>query len=443
MIAKAKVIHPQIDPIQQSTALIAQYQAVRQISEQLCQPLENDDYGIQTMPDVSPPKWHLAHVTWFFEQFILVPFLKGYQCFHPQFHYLFNSYYYTAGNMHPRPKRGLLSRPTASEIFRYRHSVDEHMTHLLSNPSLLEHPEHNANLQQLTQMGIQHEQQHQELLLTDIKHIFATNPLKPVYSEPANLLKKTAKSIMALNPKTQWVHYKGGTIDVGATPDEGFCYDNETPCHRIYLPPYRLATHLVTNGEYLAFMAADGYQRVDLWLSDGWTTNQTEQWQAPLYWQQIDNQWWHMTLAGMCPVDEHAPVCHVSFFEADAYARWCGKTLPTEHAWEAATEQVPIAGNFQETRAFHPQPCTTKASSLQQMYGNVWEWTRSAYAPYPGFKPLSGTLGEYNGKFMCSQIVLRGGSCVTPQNHIRSTYRNFFYPQDRWQFSGIRLMEEQ
>ncbi len=429
--------------IQQPTTLITQYQAVRQISEQLCHPLESDDYGIQTIPDVSPPKWHLAHVTWFFEQFILVPFLKDYQCFHAQFHYLFNSYYYTAGNMHPRPQRGLLSRPTTREIYQYRHYIDEHMTHLLSNSLPLTSLKHNADIKQLTQIGIQHEQQHQELLLTDIKHIFATNPLKPVYSATTNLPKKTANPHIVPNPTTQWVHYEGGITNIGTQPGEGFCYDNETPRHQVYLPSYQLATHLVTNGEYLAFMSAGGYQQVDLWLSDGWSTNQAEQWQAPLYWQQIDNQWWHMTLTGLYPVDEHAPVCHVSFFEADAYARWRGKTLPTEHAWETATKSIPIAGNFQETGTFHPQACTTQTSPLQQVYGDVWEWTRSAYAPYPGFKPLSGTLGEYNGKFMCSQIVLRGGSCATPQNHMRRTYRNFFYPQDRWQFSGIRLMEEQ
>ncbi|UCE89551.1 MAG: ergothioneine biosynthesis protein EgtB [Pseudomonadota bacterium] len=421
---------------QQGMGLLSRYFAVRQRSQAICAPLAEDDYVIQTMADVSPPKWHLAHVSWFFETFLLTPFLQGYREFHPRFAYLFNSYYYTVGMMHPRPQRGLLSRPTVREVYSYREHVDEHMEKLITQLDA-GHPDAEAITARID-VGLNHEQQHQELLFTDIKHILATNPLRPGYHELG-----TPKS--SEPPAVGWVDMPGGLHEIGHGAD-GFAFDNETPAHMVFLNPYRLASRLVTNGEFLAFIESGGYRQCEHWLSEGWKTVQDEELQAPLYWERVDGEWQHMTLGGMRALDINAPVCHVSYYEADAYARWAGKRLPTEAEWEIAARQVPVRGNFCGEGWLHPVAAgvvsESDATPFMQMYGDVWEWTRSPYAPYPGFRPLAGSLGEYNGKFMCSQMVLRGGSCATPSDHMRVTYRNFFYPGDRWQFSGLRLAED-
>lgn len=407
-------------------SLSDRYRQVRQFSQQLCQPLEIEDYIIQSMPDVSPPKWHLAHTTWFFETFLLVPYLKDYQIFHPKFGYLFNSYYEAVGQRHPRPHRGLLSRPTVGEVYEYRKYVDEAMRSLLSDIA------GNSQLESLVDLGLHHEQQHQELLVTDIKHILGMNPLRPAYcnSQGTSIVKSPPN-------REKWLDYPGGLYAIGHEGN-GFAFDNEGPRHQIYLQDYYLASQLVTNGEYLEFIEAGGYSKPEYWLSEAWATIQSEKWNSPLYWEHIDGSWWIMTLAGMQPLNENEPVCHVSFYEADAYATFRGLRLPTEGEWEVAASSVPIKGNFVETGLLHP----TAASGVtrpDQIWGDVWEWTHSAYLPYPGFEVASGAIGEYNGKFMCNQMVLRGGSSATSINHIRPTYRNFFPPSARWQFSGIRL----
>jgi ergothioneine biosynthesis protein EgtB len=404
------------------------YRSVRHDTEALCEPLETEDFQIQTMPDVSPTKWHIAHVSWFFETFLLQHFLTGYQPYHPKFGHLFNSYYETVGTFHPRPQRGLLNRPTIKEVFAYRAYVDEHMQKLLM---LSDHPKRDEIVMR-TRVGLNHEQQHQELMLTDIKHVFASNPLRPAYQTRTL---PTTEQATAL----QWRSHPGGLVSIGHAGDE-FCYDNEMPVHKTYVEPFKIASRLVTNGEFIEFINDRGYEQVDLWLSDAWSTVKQNQWQAPLYWEPVDGQWWHMTLNGMQPVDRHAPVCHISFYEADAFARWAGKRLPNEAEWEIVARELPIEGNLRDSGNLHPVAANAD-TGLQQFYGDVWEWTQSPYSPYPGFKPMAGSLGEYNGKFMCSQFVLRGGSCVTPADHIRATYRNFFYPKDRWQFSGLRLAE--
>ena len=401
--------------------LLDRYQQVRQVSEKICQPLAIEDYTIQSMPDVSPPKWHLAHTTWFFETFLLLPYLPGYTVFHPQFGYLFNSYYEAVGARHPRHQRGLLSRPTVAEVYRYRAHVDRAMMELLC---LVQHPD----LADLLILGLHHEQQHQELLLTDIKHILALNPLHPIYRDDLQPPTFTDSTF-------QWLKYSGGLYSIGHQGDE-FAFDNESPRHQTYLQDYKLGNRLVTNGEYLEFIQTGGYQEAKYWLAEGWATVQAHQWRFPLYWELIDNDWYVMTLGGLQRVDERKPVCHVSFYEADAYATWKGKRLPTEAEWEIATIDLTQTGNFLDSDYLDPTP----ANNLHhQFFGDVWEWTQSAYLPYPGFQIADGAIGEYNGKFMCNQMVLRGGSCVTSANHIRPTYRNFFPPSTRWQFSGIRL----
>jgi ergothioneine biosynthesis protein EgtB len=393
--------------------MLDSYQQIRQISEKICQPLEIEDYTIQSMPDVSPPKWHLAHTTWFFETFLLLPYLPDYQVFHPQFGYLFNSYYEAVGARHPRHHRGILSRPTVAEVYQYRGHVDRAMQILLSN--IPEHP----NLVDLVTLGLHHEQQHQELLLTDIKHILALNPLHPVYRHDLQDNLATTEHIF------EWLNHPGGLYSIGHTGTE-FAFDNESPRHQVYVPDYQLGSRLVTNGEYLEFVQAGGYKEAKYWL-------------APLYWESIDNKWWLMTLGGLQQLNIQAPVCHVSFYEADAYATWKGKRLPTEAEWEVATVNFSQVGNFLDSDYLHPLPTE---NLNHQFFGDVWEWTQSAYLPYPGFKIADGAIGEYNGKFMCNQMVLRGGSCVTSANHIRPTYRNFFPPSTRWQFSGIRLASD-
>lgn len=413
----------------ETVGLLSQYLQLRQQSERICAPLEIEDYSIQTAAFASPPKWHLAHVSWFFETLLLKPFLKGYREYHPQFATLFNSYYDTIGEYHPRPERGLLSRPTVKEVYQYRAYVDDHMAQLLSD---IDH-QRISDIKLRTVLGLNHEQQHQELLLTDIKYNFAYNPLKPAYAELPQAPQTDA-------PPLQWLTFEGGVQSIGYNED-GFCYDNETPRHKTYFDNFQLASRPVTNSEFIEFIHAGGYKNPEFWLSDAWKVVCQQSWNAPLYWQQEDNRWFYMTLAGMRPIDMNAPVSHVSYFEAAAFARWANKRLPTEAEWELAASTLPIEGNFVDNGYLQPIASPQNASLLQ-MFGDVWEWTQSPYVPYPGYKQAHGPLGEYNGKFMSSQMVLRGGSCATPKNHIRATYRNFFYPHERWQFSGFRLAED-
>ena len=420
-------------------SLIADYQKVRKFSEQLCETLEIEDYVIQSMPDVSPTKWHLAHTTWFFETFLLNSIVPSYTSPHPQYAYLFNSYYNSVGQRHCRPKRGLISRPTVKETYTYRTYVDKYILNLLAtcNEGQL------AEITPILTLGLHHEQQHQELMVTDIKHVLSCNPLHPVYRSG----RAQASSPQPM-PAITWVTFPEGIAWIGHAGDS-FCYDNEEPRHREFVHAFQLASRLVTNGEYLQFIEAGGYSDPLLWLSSGWLTVQQEAWEAPLYWEKQDGRWFSMTLSGFREVNMAEPVCHVSYYEADAYARWAGARLPTEAEWEIAAKDVPIQGNFVEQGIYHPAPLTVAGSTqgtipttLTQMYGDVWEWTQSPYSPYPGYKPAPGAIGEYNGKFMCNQFVLRGGSCATSQTHIRATYRNFFPPDARWQFMGIRLARE-
>lgn len=407
--------------------LADEFRRVREQSLTLCQPLEIEDYGLQAMANTSPPKWHLAHTTWFFETFVLRPFFPGWREWNPLFEHLFNSYYNGVGTPFHRPDRGLLSRPTVAEVHRYRRATDEQVMALLDSPEG-EHPEVRRRLE----MGLHHEHQHQELLLTDLKYSFHANPLLPAYQRPA-----TAPARRAASP-LRWVAFPEGVYHIGAD-GEDFCFDNERPRHRRFLEPFELASRPVTNGEFLAFMADGGYRRPELWLSDGWDEIQSENRQAPLYWRHTEEGWRHFTLAGEVPVDPEAPVCHLSYYEADACARWADARLPTEAEWETAASGYPVAGNLLDSGLFHPAVNPTPGDGLVQLFGDVWEWTASAYGPYPGFRPAEGAIGEYNGKFMCNQMVLRGGSCVSDAAHIRATYRNFFYPPDRWQFTGLRL----
>ena len=411
--------------------LDAQYRVVRSGTETLCAPLTREDYVVQSMPDVSPTKWHLAHTTWFFETFVLVPHVPRYRMASADYAFLFNSYYVQAGARHARASRGYISRPTVDEVFAYRRHVDGAMSELLSraDDAAL------AVLKPLIEIGLNHEQQHQELVLTDIKHVLSVNPLRPVY--------RAAMDAPAADPApaARWIGYKGGLHWLGHD-GSGFAYDNESPRHRVWLEPFALSSRLVTNAEYQEFIAAGGYDRAELWLSLGWADVEAQRWRAPFYWEQRDGEWWMFTLAGLRRVAPDEPVCHVSYFEADAYARWAGCRLPTEAEWEHAAGPEAIAGNFVESERFHPAPAGAAGDGLQQIYGDVWEWTQSSYSPYPGFRTAAGALGEYNGKFMCNQYVLRGGSCATPVSHIRPTYRNFFPPGDTWQFSGIRLARD-
>jgi ergothioneine biosynthesis protein EgtB len=400
---------------------------VRARTEALCVPLEIEDYVIQASDSVSPPKWHIAHTTWFFETFILLPFAPGYRVFSDAYAHLFNSYYESAGTFFPRPRRGLLSRPTVAEIYRYRSHVDEALQRLLNNlPQRYAH-----DILARVELGIEHETQHQELLLMDVKYNFFINPLKPSYHNT-----RTAPSSIT---DMGWQALAGGIVEIGHD-EAGFSFDNERPRHQTLLQDFRLASRLVSNQEYLAFISDNGYQRPGLWLSDGWHTINSQHWQAPLYWHREGGDWQQFTLSGMQPLNLQEPVAHLSYFEADAYARWAGKRLPTEAEWEHAAAKTPITGNFLESGALHPQ--AARQPGLNQLYGDLWEWTQSAYAAYPGFRPLPGTLGEYNGKFMSGQMVLRGGCCVTAQEHMRASYRNFYRPADRWMFSGLRLAED-
>ncbi len=408
--------------------LASAYSRVRRQSLQLCEPLTPEDMMVQSCAEASPAKWHLAHTTWFFETFVLREFARSYRPFHPDFVWLFNSYYNAVSAQPEKKLRSSFSRPSADEILAYREYVDAAMEDLLSASGAAD---------DRVVLGLNHEQQHQELLLTDIKHAFWSNPLHPAYASgplPAERIARTPE------PST-WVDFPGGLQEIGYA-NSGFSYDNELPRHRIFLEPYRLASRLVTCGEYLQFIEDGGYTRSELWLSEGWLASRNEQWQAPLYWRRDPDSpsWQVFTLRGLIPLDDllATPVCHISYFEADAYARWAGAGLPTEAEWETAAAPFSVAGNLLETNSLHPLP-PEGASQLQQLFGDVWEWTASSYLPYPGFRPLPGALGEYNGKFMCNQMVLRGGSVATPASHLRASYRNFFSPATRWQFSGVRL----
>ncbi len=411
-------------------SLRKRYEVVRSQTGFLCKPLVPEDYVIQTMEDVSPVKWHLAHTSWFFETFVLSEFISDYQPMHPKYAYLFNSYYVQAGERHCRPRRGLISRPTVDEVYRYRTHVDNLMADLFENPPE-EQPERFAGI---VEIGLNHEQQHQELMLTDIKHVFSMNPLYPAYRHREVPLSGDILPV-------KWMDFEGGISEIGARGDH-FCFDNELPRHKVWLEPFQIADRLITNAEFLEFMEDGGYDNPVLWLSDGYAIKEQEQWKSPYYWEKRDDEWWMITLQGPRRVNPAEPVCHVSHYEADAYARWAGARLPTEAEWELASELAVIRGNFVETQNYHPVPLKEKdESGLSQMMGDVWEWTGSAYLPYPGYRPLPGTLGEYNGKFMSNQMVLKGGSCATPASHIRKTYRNFFHPDARWQFTGIRLAQ--
>jgi ergothioneine biosynthesis protein EgtB len=413
--------------------LIEQFSQVRDFSTRLCRSLEPEDYVVQSMPDVSPTKWHLAHTSWFFEAFVVKVWMQRYRSEVPQYAYLFNSYYNAAGDMHRRDLRGLISRPTVAETYRFRESIDRCVIKLIedADDALL------TELEPVLTLGVHHEQQHQELLVTDIKHVFSENPLYPVFQ-----LNATAPETGKIAPQ-HFVDFDEATVMIGHA-GAGFSYDNEGPRHRALVPTFSLSNRLITNGEYLAFMEAGGYTRPEFWLSLGWTTVNEQRWKAPLYWVQRDDAWWNFTLSGFRPVNESEPVTHVSYFEADAYANWDGARLPTEFEWEHAASGVPIEGNFVDAQRFHPAPAVSANSenALLQMFGDTWEWTRSAYLPYPGYRAVPGALGEYNGKFMCNQMVLRGGSCATSRSHIRPTYRNFFQPEKRWQFTGIRLARD-
>ena len=387
-------------------------------------PLTAEDQMVQSMPDASPAKWHLAHTTWFFETFLLSQYLPGYQPYDPEFRTVFNSYYKGIGKHPVRGTRGGFSRPTLDRVLAYRAHVNQAMERLIgSGPQ-----EINA----LIVIGLNHEQQHQELILTDIKHAFWSQPLRPNYTEQLCDAGNPAAGALT------WSSFPGGEVEIGHS-GTGFSFDNELPRHPMLLQPYRLANRLITNREYLEFMDDGGYRRPELWLSDGWDTVNLQGWEAPFYWEREGDEWQTFTMSGMRAVDPEEPVCHVSYFEADAFARWVGARLPLEGEWEHAAEACAIEGNFAESGLFHPCRAQEAHSGLQQMFGDVWEWTSSPYVGYPGFRPAEGSVGEYNGKFMCNQFVLRGGSCATPQSHIRATYRNFFPPHARWQFMGIRL----
>lgn len=404
---------------------LGRFRRVREATLSLAAPLSAEDQLAQSMPDASPTKWHLAHTTWFFETFLLTPYLQDYRAFDPAFGYLFNSYYEAVGPRQPRPQRGLLTRPPLDRVFAYRAHVDEAMGRLLAKS-----PE--GELSGLLDLGLAHEEQHQELILMDILHLFAQSPLKPAYA-PAPALPVGRDP----GPAGE-IAFEGGLVEIGRA-GEAFAFDNEGPRHKVYLEPYRLADRLVTNAEWLAFMVDGGYSRPELWLSEGWSAVQSEGWEAPLYWEKgSDGVWLAMTLQGRRALAPHAPVTHVSFYEADAFATWAGARLPTEAEWEQAAASVELAGNFLEQRQLGPA-AAKPVQGLRQMFGDVWEWTRSAYSPYPGFHPATGAIGEYNGKFMVGQMVLRGGCCATPEGHVRATYRNFFYPHQRWMFSGVRL----
>ncbi len=407
--------------------ILSEYDKIRSFTHHLVEPLEVEDMVIQPMESASPAKWHLAHTSWFFETFVLEKFQPGFESLHPQYAYFFNSYYLQTGVPFTRAKRGLLSRPTVKEVFEYRAYVDEQIKEFVENcpDDVWE------EASKVMEIGHNHEQQHQELILTDVKYLLAQNPLLPVYKERET---EKGSSVKELN----WIAFEEGIVEIGNKGNE-FTYDNEHPHHRTFVQDFELADRLITNKEYLEFMEDGGYDRSELWLDEGWSKVKSEDWKAPLYWFKRDGEWYNFTLSGARPISMDEPVIHVSYFEADAFARWKGFRLPTEQEWEHACDSLHIKGNFVDDDALHPTASRDNHNGLKQMYGDAWEWTSSSYAPYPGYKPLPGALGEYNGKFMANQYVLRGGSCATSKSHIRKTYRNFFYTDARWQFTGIRL----
>jgi ergothioneine biosynthesis protein EgtB len=410
-------------------ALALRYRAVRARSLQLAAPLSAEDAMVQSMDDASPAKWHLAHTTWFFERFVLGA-RGGYQPVDPQWDYLFNSYYQSAGPMHARPQRGLVSRPGLDAVLAYRALVDARMAERFAAGDL------NADEARVVLLGTHHEQQHQELFLTDIKHAFWCNPLKPAYRDDLAVHPGEATPL-------RWLRYDEAIIEIGAAPwpdADAFAFDSESPRHRVLVGAHALASRPVSNAEYRAFIDDGGYRNAGVWMSEGWMRVQQEGWSRPLYWE--DDHASEFTLAGVHAIASHAPVCHLSYYEADAFARWAGARLPTEAEWEQAAASQRIEGNFADDDLLHPQAASAHQLGAQQLFGDVWEWTSSAYTPHPGFRPLPGSLGEYNGKFMCGQWILRGGSCATPRDHIRASYRNFFAPPARWQFSGLRLARD-
>jgi ergothioneine biosynthesis protein EgtB len=407
----------------------SRYREIRQATRALCETLSAEDCAAQSMTDCSPTKWHLAHTSWFFETFILESTLPDYAHFNPQFRVLFNSYYQTVGDQYARPQRGLLSRPSLAEVFDYRQRVDRCMLSLMEDEKLF-----TPSVSDVVEIGLHHEQQHQELILTDIKHLFSFNPLRPQYRPRFDPPSSNTEPI-------RWHRFAEGLRWIGHEGD-GFAFDNEQPRHRVFLHPFEIASHPVTNGEYIAFIEDGGYSRPELWLSDGWYAVKDFGWNAPLYWEREGDRWFTHTLSGRTELNADEPVCHVSYYEADAFARWRGARLATEMEWETAATQVKIEGNFVEDGLLHPAPQREASDHPAQLFGDVWEWTASPYSPYPGYHPPGGAIGEYNGKFMCNQMVLRGGSCATPRSHIRASYRNFFPPTARWQFSGIRLARD-
>jgi ergothioneine biosynthesis protein EgtB len=417
-------------PTEEVDALAEFFVEVRGSSRDLAGPLSDADATVQSMPDASPAKWHLAHTTWFFEAMVLAAFSPSYRPFDDRFGFLFNSYYESVGARQPRPRRGMITRPTLDEILEYRRHVDDAILRLLAEGA-------SEMIKALVELGCHHEQQHQELLLTDILHLFSQSPLKPAYLEMPS-----APMDMAVEGPAGFVSVDGGVYDVGHG-GFGFAFDSEGPRHRVHLESFRIADRLVTNAEWADFILDDGYRNPLLWLSDGWSTVRSEGWSAPLYWEERDGEFWTMTLRGFQRVDMSAPVTHVSYYEADAFANWSGRRLPTEAEWEVVARDLPLDGNFLGTGRFRPRAVSAvRPTTVRQMYGDVWEWTRSPFSPYPRFKAAEGAVGEYNGKFMSGQYVLRGGSCVTPRSHMRATYRNFFPPTARWQFSGLRLAED-
>ena len=424
---------------ERAAALIQRFREIRDFTTRLCRGLQPEDCVVQSIPDVSPTKWHLAHTSWFFETFILKVWVPEYQPAVPEYAYLFNSYYNAAGSMHRRDLRGLISRPTLAETRRYREHIDECVIDLIASADEAAL----AEIEQVLILGFHHEQQHQELLVTDIKHVFAQNPLHPIFQQNVGQVSNLPPGKAGkLKTCPTFIQFDETIVPIGHEGSD-FSYDNEGPRHRALVPAFALASRAVTNGEYLEFMEAGGYTRAEFWLSLGWTTVNEQRWDAPLYWEKRDGAWWNFTLSGFRPVSESEPVTHISYFEADAFANWSGARLPTEFEWERAAADVPMDGNFVESERFHPAPApASDGKKLMQMFGDVWEWTRSSYSPYPGYRAAPGALGEYNGKFMCNQYVLRGGSCATSRTHIRHTYRNFFQPEKRWQFTGIRLAQD-
>jgi ergothioneine biosynthesis protein EgtB len=423
-LSHSALAEPRRDTVSQSTSLRDRLMDTRRLSLALAAPLSDEDQVVQANDDASPTKWHLAHTTWFFEAFVLPRFLPGYRLYDERFEYCFNSYYEAVGPRHPRPKRGMLTRPTGDQVRAYRAHVDAALVQLFGG-------ELSPEAAAFVELGINHEQQHQELLLTDVLSLFDSGPLKPAYRDA-----KAGVAVSSAAPLA-WSSFDGGIFEVGHD-GAGFAYDNEGPRHEQLIRPFKLANRCVTNQEWIEFIEDGGYKTAALWLADGWTTVQSEDWRAPLYFEETDGGYMQMSLLGFRPVDPGAPVTHVSFFEADAFARWAGHRLPSEFEWEVAATGLPVEGRT--LGADHLRPMAADAAhGLDQMFGDVWEWTASAYLPYPGFKAAAGAVGEYNGKFMCNQFVLKGGSCATPEGHIRRTYRNFFYPHQRWQFTGLRL----